>query len=58
MAEEEGGDMTVIDVLNTNQRLRQNEGLGTELSISNDQSSSGGNKIVPEGEERGGKFER
>ena len=32
MAEEEEGDMTVIDVLNTNQRLCQNKGLKTESS--------------------------
>ena len=39
MAEEEEGDTTIIDLLNTNQRLHQNEGSGTESSSSNDQSS-------------------
>ena len=35
MSEQEEGDMTIIDVMNTNQRLRQDEGSETESSHSN-----------------------
>ena len=48
MAEEEEGDMTIIDVLNTNQRLRKNEGSGTESSTINDQSSFDKDEITTE----------
>ena len=47
MAEEEEGDTTIIDLLNTNQRLHQNEGLGTESSTSNDPSSFGKDEPAP-----------
>ena len=51
-AEEEDGDMTIIDILNTNQKLHQNEGSVTESSTSNDQSSYGEDETASKSDQR------
>jgi hypothetical protein len=48
MSEQEDGDVTVIDVMNTNQRLRQYEGSETESSRSDGRDSFGENEPDPE----------
>ena len=48
MSEQEDGDVTVIDIMNTNQRLRQDEGSETESSRSDGWDSFGEDEPSPE----------